>query len=199
MKSAATISQMPGFTGCTSLSSVATLPGLQQLLMHWKEPSPNIGSGRVIYSFARRVPRLLQPLVRSQYRPPYKSEHSAAPCDCCPQLARSRAEHVACSAAQAFMLGSKNWALAPRLDAAHWRWEFAHGRARSRAASTSSTPPRISCARSHRSHALRSQPGGNRSRSSRRTVISAAHLAAFSSMLPSVVQPAAGVTMGFRM
>jgi hypothetical protein len=44
------------------------------------------------------------------------------PCADRPWLARCRAERLACGAAQAFMLGSKNWSLAPRLDAARWRW-----------------------------------------------------------------------------
>src|SRR5215472_14950631 len=40
---------------------------------------------------------------------PPSIEHSAAPCAGCPRLTRCRTEHLACSAAQAFMLGSKNY------------------------------------------------------------------------------------------
>ncbi len=50
-----------------------------------------------------------------------------APCARCLRLARRKAERLACSAAQAFMLGSKCWSLAPRLDATHWRWELLFG------------------------------------------------------------------------
>ena len=51
---------------------------------------------------------------------------------------------------------------------------------------------------SHLSHALRSGPGGNLWQIARCTVTSAARRMAFSSMLVSVIQPAAGVTTEFR-
>jgi len=65
---------------------------------------------------ANKLPIPLPPLI----------EQSAAPWDGCPRLAHCRADRLACSAAQAFLLGSKNWSLA-RADAAHWRWEFLFG------------------------------------------------------------------------
>jgi hypothetical protein len=53
-------------------------------------------------------------------------------------------------------------------------------------------------ARSHRSHAVRSAPGGKRSQIARRRLMRAARRIASASMPVSVVQPAGGVTTEFR-
>jgi len=55
---------------------------------------------------------------------PLPDTATTAPCASRHPLLRCKAERLACSAAQAFMLGSRNVTLAPRTDATRWRWEL---------------------------------------------------------------------------